>query len=109
MLNRMKIVLAVAAFAATCALPGHAVAQKQMTFKPLDTAAAREIEVKQLLLLVDTDKDGAISKQDWLKLMDAEFDRIDRNRAGVLKVNAIPQPQQPVKYRPIPGSALLGK
>jgi Ca2+-binding EF-hand superfamily protein len=39
---------------------------------------------KQLLLIMDTDKNGKISKQEWLNFMSAEFDRLDTDHSGEL-------------------------
>jgi len=33
---------------------------------------------------MDTDKNGKISKQEWMKFMEAEFDRLDKNKTGEL-------------------------
>jgi hypothetical protein len=54
-----------------------AVAQKAAVPKSQDKLALGENEVKQLLLLIDTDENGKISKQEWMKFMEAEFDRLD--------------------------------
>jgi hypothetical protein len=35
-----------------------------------------------LLLLIDTDESGKIFKQEWLKFMEAEFDRLDKDKKG---------------------------
>jgi hypothetical protein len=40
--------------------------------------------VKQLLLLMDTDKNGKISKQEWMSFMSVEFDRLDKDKNGEL-------------------------
>src|ERR1700732_4304451 len=63
---------------ATSAMLGTAVAQKEAAPKPQDGLAVGENEVKQLLLLMDTDDNGKISKQEWMKFMEAEFDRLDK-------------------------------
>jgi len=55
---------------------GTAVAQRQAVPKPQDKLALGEPEVTQLLLLMDTDKNGKISKEEWMKFMEAEFDRL---------------------------------
>jgi len=39
-----------------------------------------EEQAKQLLLLIDTDKSGKISKQEWTRFMEAEFDRLDKEK-----------------------------
>jgi Ca2+-binding EF-hand superfamily protein len=44
----------------------------------------KQTEVKELLLLMDTDKNGKISKQEWMKFMEAEFDRLDNDKSGEL-------------------------
>ena len=36
------------------------------------------------MLLMDTDKNGKISKQEWMKFMEAEFDRLDKDKSGAL-------------------------
>jgi hypothetical protein len=41
-------------------------------------------EREQLLLLMDTDKNGKLSKQEWMKFMDTEFDTLDKDKKGQL-------------------------
>jgi Ca2+-binding EF-hand superfamily protein len=41
-------------------------------------------EVKELLLLMDTDKSGKISRQEFMNFMAAEFDRLDTDKSGEL-------------------------
>ncbi len=52
-----------------------------------------EDEVKQLLLLMDTDKSGKISKKEFMDFMAAEFDRLDKDKSGELDVNELRQSQ----------------
>ncbi len=40
---------------------------------------------------MDTDKNGMISKQEWMKFMEAEFNRLDKNKSGELDVKEISQ------------------
>jgi Ca2+-binding EF-hand superfamily protein len=71
---------------------GTAVAQtKAAVPKPQEKLALAEGEVKQLLLLMDTNKNGKISKQEWMKFMEAEFERLDKDKRGVLDVNELAQ------------------
>jgi len=42
-----------------------------------------------LLLLIDTDDNGKISKQEWMKFMEAEFDRLDSDKKGQLDVKEL--------------------
>ncbi|MGA3092618.1 MAG: EF-hand domain-containing protein [Terriglobales bacterium] len=44
---------------------------------------------KQLLLVMDTDKSGKVSKQEWMKFMEEEFDRLDVNHDGQLDVQEL--------------------
>jgi hypothetical protein len=48
---------------------------------------------KQLLLLMDTDKNGKVSKQEFMSFMAAEFDRLDTNHDGELDVKELMQLQ----------------
>jgi len=52
---------------------------------------------KKLLVLMDTDKSGKISKQEWMKFMEAEFDRLDANHDGQLDVKELTQSR--MRYR----------
>jgi EF hand len=51
---------------------------------PPDRLVLGEDDVKQLLLLMDTNKNGKISKQEYMRFMEAEFDRLDKNKNGEL-------------------------
>jgi Ca2+-binding EF-hand superfamily protein len=44
-----------------------------------------------LLLLIDTDENGKISKREWMKFMEAEFDRLDKDKKGQLNANELTQ------------------
>ena len=52
---------------------------------------AGEIQAKQLLLLMDTDKSGKVSKKEFLDFMAAEFDRLDSDKSGELDVKELSQ------------------
>jgi hypothetical protein len=58
---------------------GAIVAQKASVPKSQDKVALGEGDVKQLLLLMDTDKNGKISKQEFMTFMEAEFQKLDKN------------------------------
>jgi hypothetical protein len=73
----MRRNLLIALLSAT-ALVGTALAQKSATPKQPTTDALAEENVKGLLLIMDTDKNGKISKQEWMKFMEGEFDRLDK-------------------------------
>jgi hypothetical protein len=92
MFTRTKIgliIMAVAVLFATV-MPRPSIAQtKAGVPKPQDKLALGEEEVKQLLLLMDTDKNGKISKAEYMKFMEAEFDRLDKDKSGDLDVNEL--------------------
>jgi hypothetical protein len=60
--------------------------------------ALGEEEVKQLLLLMDTDKNGKISKQEFMGFMQAEFDRLDKDKSGELDPKELTQSQVRVSH-----------
>jgi len=101
MLRRTKIVqvaLAITVLLATVAILGTAVAQRAAVPKPQDKLALGEPEVTQLLLLIDTDKNGKISKQEWIKFMEAEFDRLDKDKKGQLDAKELEQSKLRVSH-----------
>jgi hypothetical protein len=51
--------------------------------------AAGEVEAKRLLLLMDRDKSGKVSKEEFMKFMEAEFERMDVNKDGELDVQEL--------------------
>jgi Mrp family chromosome partitioning ATPase len=68
--------------------------------KERQLAAATEA-AKQLLLAMDMNKSGKISKEEWMKFMEAEFDRLDTDHKGQLDVNELTQSR--VRMRPYVG------
>ena len=98
MLRRKNItffVVAIAVLVATGAMLGSAVAQPASAPKPQDNLSLGEGEVRKLLLLMDTDNDGKISKQEFMSFMEAEFDTLDKKKEGKLDVKELTQ--QPIK------------
>jgi Ca2+-binding EF-hand superfamily protein len=82
-----------------------AAGQRASTPKAQDKVALGQNEVKQLLLLMDTDKNGKISKQEYMNFMAAEFDRLDKDKSGELDPKELTQSQLRVSH-PFPS---LGK
>lgn len=66
-------------------------AQKASVPKTQDHLAMGEEQVKQLLLLMQSDKQGMVSKQEYMKFMEAEFDRLDKEKKGELNVKKLTQ------------------
>jgi hypothetical protein len=89
--NIVRVIVAIVVPVATWAMLGTVVAQKAAAPKPQDKLALGEPEVTQLLLLMDTDKNGKISKQEWMKFMEAEFDRLDKDKKGQLDIKELTQ------------------
>ena len=89
------VVVVIAMLIATGAMLETAVAQKASAPKPQDNLALGEGEVKKLLLFMDTDNDGKVSKQEFMSFMEAEFDRLDKKKEGKLDVKEVTQPQAP--------------
>jgi Ca2+-binding EF-hand superfamily protein len=52
--------------------------------KPQDKFVQANENVKQLLLLLDADKNGKVSKREWMAFMEAEFNKLDRDGNGEL-------------------------
>jgi Ca2+-binding EF-hand superfamily protein len=50
-----------------------------------------EAEAKRMLILMDRDKNGRVSKQEFMAFMEAEFERMDVNRDGELDVKELTQ------------------
>jgi hypothetical protein len=45
------------------------------------------------MLLIDSDKNGKISKQEWMRFMEAEFDRLDKSGSGRLNLKELTESQ----------------
>jgi EF hand len=97
--NAGQIVGFIAVLAVAGAMLAAAPAQTKATApKPQDKLAMGEEQAKQLLLLIDTDKSGKISKQEWMRFMEAEFDRLDKAKNGELDVRELTQSQLRVSH-----------
>jgi hypothetical protein len=107
-LKRQKtlfVTLAIAALFASGAIAGAALpSQKQATPKPQATQksqgklALAESEVVQLLLLMETNKNGKISEQECMKFMETEVDRLDRDNSGDLHAKDLKQSKLRVSH-----------
>ena len=61
--------------------------------------AAGEREAKKMLLLMDTDKSGKVSKQEFMSFMEAEFERLDSNKDGELDVKELTESRVQIRTR----------
>jgi Ca2+-binding EF-hand superfamily protein len=80
------------------AIAALAVGQKASVPKGQDKEALGEGEVKQLLLLMDTDKNGKISRKEYMSYMEAEFERLDKDKSGELDPKELTQSQFRVSH-----------
>jgi hypothetical protein len=84
-MNRRELLGRVAA-AAVCGAGSAAWAGQNTTNVDAGLPAA-----KQLLKLMDTDKNGKVSKAEFMAFMGNEFDRLDVNHDGELDVQELTQ------------------
>jgi hypothetical protein len=91
MRKRIRLFALATVLVAAATMLGTAAAQKAAVPKPQDRLAMGEDNVKQLLPLMDTDKNGMVSKRAYMKYMEEEFDRLDQSRTGELNVRQLTQ------------------
>lgn len=87
--NYVWFIAVIAVLVATLTLLGNAAAQKASVPKPQDKLAMGEDDVRHLLPLMDADKNGMVAKQEFMKYMEAEFERLDKNKIGQLNVKEL--------------------
>lgn len=95
--NTLFVILAVAVLMAAGVMMGTSFAKANPPAQQ-DKLALGETEVKQLLLLMDTDQNGKISKAEYLKFMEAEFDRLDKDKSGELDAKELTQSKLRVSH-----------
>lgn len=76
---------------AAMGVTGIAFAQKLGASAEQDKFALANEDVRQLLLLMDTDKSGKVSKREWMSFMEAEFNRLDKDGSGELDLHELRQ------------------
>lgn len=83
--NRVLMALVVAALLGGGTVVGRVFAQGKAAVTPAPSRQQlRDSEVNDLVLLMDTDKNGKISKKEWMTFFEAEFDRLDVDKNGEL-------------------------
>jgi len=63
------------------------------TAAPKDKMALGEADVKELIVLMDNDKNGKISEKEFMAFMKAEFKRLDVDGSGELDVKELKKSQ----------------
>ncbi len=86
---RTWIFAILAVFAVTGILLTTAAAQKASVPKVQDRLTMGEEDVRHLLPLMKTDTNGMVSKQEYMKFMEAEFERLDKEKKGELDVRKL--------------------
>jgi len=66
-------------------------ATRDLFFQFKEQVAVGESQEERLLFLVDKNGDGKISKEEFLKFMEAEFDRLDKDKDGDLDADELKQ------------------
>jgi hypothetical protein len=89
--NRVRLIVGAAVLVAALTVFGTAAAQKASGPKAQDRLAIGEQNVRQLLLLMDSNKDGMVSKTEYMRFMEAEFHRLDKANNGVLNARELNQ------------------
>jgi Ca2+-binding EF-hand superfamily protein len=95
-LTRRNLLIALAG--ASGAVVASAIAQKPATSTQPDRFAVVNNDVKELLLMMDADKNGKISKQEWMNFMEAEFNQLDKEGKGELDLKQLSQTRLVVKH-----------
>jgi hypothetical protein len=78
--TRMFLISAIAAVFTV----GIATGTPYQTSQTSDSDSLSPGEVAQLLRLIDVNKTGKITKQQWMDFVATEFDRLDTKKSGVL-------------------------
>jgi hypothetical protein len=75
-------------------LTGDATAQKASSPKTPDIVAMGQPQATELLLLMESDKSGKVSKDQWMKFMGAEFDRLDKAKSGQVNLKELKESEK---------------
>jgi len=86
---RQNIVLAIFAAAALLGPAPTTAWARGDNAQPRPPQVLAEQDVKDLILLLDEDKNGQVSKKEFLRFMEAEFDRLDKDKSGELDVREL--------------------
>ena len=81
--NPLTAIRWLAVIIAACAV-ASSTAQKANVPIHQDIVALAQPKVTEVLLVMDADKNGKISKKDFMNLMEAVFDRLDKEKKGEL-------------------------
>ena len=85
------IIAILAVLVATGTMLATAAAQKADVPKPQNNLAMGEEPVKQLLPLMHPDKNGMVTREEYMKFMTAEFEHLDKEHKGELDARKLAQ------------------
>jgi hypothetical protein len=90
-INNIRIIGIVTVLVVAGTVLCSATAQKMPVPRPQDSLAMGEDQVRQLMLLMHTDKKGMVSHQEYTRFMEAEFERLDKEKKGELDAKKLAQ------------------
>jgi EF hand len=96
--KKSTILLVITALFVAGAMEGTAIAAQNVTTpkaQDQNNVALGKTDTKKLLLLMNQDKDGKVSKQEFMRFMETEFNRLDKKKEGKLDVKE--QTQAPIR------------
>lgn len=88
--NTWTIAILTVLFAAAILLT-TAAAQKASVPRPMDRLAMGEEPAKQLLVAMSANGRDVVTKQEYMKFAEQEFDRLDKENKGALNVRQFSQ------------------
>jgi hypothetical protein len=97
--KKIRLITISAVVVAAVTVFGTTAAQKASVPKTQDRLTMGEENVKQLLLLMDSDASGMVSKQDYMRYMEAEFHRLDKANKGQVNARQLNQSTTPSASR----------
>jgi hypothetical protein len=98
------VILATATLLAAGTTVGTAWARGDNLSQPHSPAVLGEEQVKQLILLLDQNgqHQGTVSKEELMKFVSSEFDRLEHDRSGSVRTEDVQEPAarqgQPVTF-----------
>ena len=101
-----KWAIPVALLVLTVTIGKFAFGQKDEITRRPDPVTLAIQYAKGIVFLMDTDKQGKITKEAWMKFMAAEFDKLDTDRCGTLDPEKMQKANEPLKH---PHFSDLGK
>jgi hypothetical protein len=89
--NKIRIAGIITVLAVAGTMLCSAAAQKASVLRQQNALAMGEDQIRQLLLLMPTDSNGMVSRQEYMKFMEAEFNRLDKEKKGELDARKLAQ------------------